>query len=452
MRFADFFSGIGGFRLGLERSGHKCVYSCEIDDFCREVQHERFGREPEGGDINEVRASDIPDADLWCGGFPCQGNSTAGQRKGLADPRSGLIGRFLDLVGEKKPTWLFLENVPGLLSVNKGEDWQTIFRRMAELGYVGAWRILDAQYLGVPQRRRRVFVVARCLAAAGPDPSEILFEPEGVLGSAAKSVSARSRAAAGTQGGTGISVAGTLQSHHPRNAPDDALCVVGGVYQCHGGNVGPLGAERRGNGGLTGGVPFVAAVGHETGHGWWKQDSTRSGTLRVGGERPSSPSHIVVAHTLRCTSGAHPGARGDGCDNLIVGPVIANTVQASAGHHGHSSPRGDGSDNLVVAPESPYIIEPESGQGTDIRARPCNGISPAIAATDGAKKTDRGLRLVSRRGVRRLLPIECERLQGLPDGWTGIEESSDAKRYRAIGNAVAVPVIEWIGRRFRDTH
>ena len=134
MKFADFFSGIGGFRLGLERAGHDCIYSCEINDFCREVQNERFGKVPEGRDINEVQAADIPDADLWCGGWPCQGNSSAGQRRGLLDPRSGLIGRFLDLVGEKKPTWLFLENVPGALSVNSGKDWEAILGRMAELG------------------------------------------------------------------------------------------------------------------------------------------------------------------------------------------------------------------------------------------------------------------------------------------------------------------------------
>jgi site-specific DNA-cytosine methylase len=128
--------------------------------------------------------------------------------------------------------------------------------------------------------------------------------------------------------------------------------------------------------------------------------------------------------------------------------VIANTVQASTGHHGHSSPRGDGSDNLVV--ESAFVVEPETGQGADLKARPCD-VSPTVAATDGARQTDRGVRIAGPLGVRRLLPIECERLQGFPDSWTDIPGSSDAKRYRAIGNAVAVPVIEWIGERFRDT-
>ena len=353
MRFADFFSGIGGFRLGLERTGHECVYSCEIDDFCREVQHERFGREPEGRDINEVRASDIPDADLWCGGFPCQGNSTAGQRKGLADPRSGLIGRFLDLVGEKKPTWLFLENVPGLLSVNKGEDWQTIFRRMAELGYVGAWRILDAQYLGVPQRRRRVFVVARRLAAAGPDPSEILFEPEGVLGSVAKSVAARSRAADGTQGGTGGGrrgkraggdVAGTLQSHHPRNAPDDALCVVG----------------------PTGGVPFVAGtLGGGPGRGW-RNDLDGCGafipaaTTRESGGRPNSNA---------------PGRRREDDENLVI---AFDPAQVTHPANGSRCKPGAPAPTLAAKGRPHVAFVAETSEGASVEPRGVEVVDPVF--------------------------------------------------------------------------
>ena len=132
---------------------------------------------------------------------------------------------------------------------------------------------------------------------------------------------------------------------------------------------------------------------------------------------------------------------GGGEVGLGVSKDLAYTLVAASGKvHG-----------VAVVPQTPFVIEPESGQGADLRARPCD-VSPTVAATDGAKMTDRVVRLASRHGVRRLLPIECERLQGFSDGWTDIASSSDAKRYRAIGNAVAVPVIEWIGRRFRDTH
>ena len=176
MTFIDWFAGIGGFRLGLERAGMQCVGSCEIDKSPRRIYAKRFREAPTFRDINEVQPGDIPGADLWCGGFPCQGLSVAGKRGGLDDPRSGLWWQWLSLVEKCRPRWLLIENVPGFLSCSKGADFGLALASMDFLGYGISWRVLDAQYFGVPQRRRRVYIVGHL---GNECPPEILFEPEG---------------------------------------------------------------------------------------------------------------------------------------------------------------------------------------------------------------------------------------------------------------------------------
>ena len=177
MKVASFFSGIGGFDLGLEAAGMETVFLCEINPFCKKVLVRHWPKVVLKNDINQVVASQIPEADLWCGGFPCQDLSLAnqGKRKGLRGDRSGLFFKFAELLEQRLPRWVVLENVPGLLNSNEGEDFQIILKTLDELGYCVAWRILDAKYFGTPQRRRRVFIVAshRNDGAIG-----VLFAPE----------------------------------------------------------------------------------------------------------------------------------------------------------------------------------------------------------------------------------------------------------------------------------
>lgn len=179
MKYASFFTGIGGFELALDAAGHERVFSCEIDPACNKILKARYGHECEAKDITKLEAKDIPEAGIWVGGFPCQDLSVAGKRGGITSDRSGLVWRLLELAEVRRPRRLLLENVPGLLNSNRGGDFGLLVRRFQELGYVGTYRCLDAQHLGVPQRRRRVFVVAslgrRC-------ELEILFEPEGGQG------------------------------------------------------------------------------------------------------------------------------------------------------------------------------------------------------------------------------------------------------------------------------
>lgn len=177
MKVASFFSGIGGIDLGLERAGMEVVFQCEINRFGQDVLKKHWPTVQLEGDINDVKPSSIPTAELWCGGFPCQDLSLAnqGKRQGLEGARSGLFYMFAELIRaqEKKPRWIFMENVPGLLNSRKGDDFRRLLYTMDELGYGVSWRVLDAKYFGTPQRRRRVYIVGsyRSLRSA-----EVLFE------------------------------------------------------------------------------------------------------------------------------------------------------------------------------------------------------------------------------------------------------------------------------------
>jgi DNA-cytosine methyltransferase len=156
--FISFFSGIEGFRLGLEAAGWKCVHSVEIDEFCAKVQEARYGHGPESTDITKVKARNLPDADMWVGGFPCQDLSVAGERKGIVHGnRSALWWTWHSLIKHGKPLLVLIENVPGWLSSNDGHDWELFLDSVSELGYIMEATELDAQFYGVPQRRRRIF-------------------------------------------------------------------------------------------------------------------------------------------------------------------------------------------------------------------------------------------------------------------------------------------------------
>ena len=168
LRFLDFFAGVGGFHVALARAGMVPAGACEIDPFARRVYEARFGAPPWfPEDITKVKPEEIPAADVWSGGSPCQGFSVAGKRGGLEDDRSGLLRVWLDLLEAKKPRFLLFENVFGIFSANGGRDWGEFVARLDEIGFAGAWVVRDARWFGVPQRRRRVFLVAE----RGGDPS-----------------------------------------------------------------------------------------------------------------------------------------------------------------------------------------------------------------------------------------------------------------------------------------
>jgi len=368
MKAISLFSGVGGLDMGFERAGIETVLQAEKDPWCNEVlarhwpqtervtdvrdvlrdtvraeraggtERDSIGAESGGGDDREGRRG-TDGIDLIYGGFPCQDVSVAGKRAGLDGERSGLWFEFERILSELRPRWAVIENVPGLLSSNKGRDFAVILDGLEELGYSVGWAVLDAQNFGVPQRRRRVFIVA---GVTGRSVEQVLSLCESCGGNPETSAAPRAR------------IADTPESGVAR-----ALGGVGG-----------------------------------------------------GQDYSSSKGTLVVPDTDRM-------------------PFIASAISASAGHHGHSSPRGDGSDNLI-APKLAYALAARNAKGVSLLE------SQDTFVTPGA-------------GVRRLTPLECERLMGWPDDWTrwtaGGKEIADSHRYRMAGNGVVASVAEWIGHR-----
>ena len=170
MRFIDFFSGIGGFRLGMEMAGHECVGHCEIDKFADtsyRAMHDVKESEWYAADIRSVKPRDLPEAEVYCFGFPCQSFSVAGYRRGFEDTRGTLFFEIMRLAKERQPKILFAENVKGLLNHDGGRTFATILMSMDELGYDVEWQVLDSQYFGVAQHRERVFIIGHIRGASG---------------------------------------------------------------------------------------------------------------------------------------------------------------------------------------------------------------------------------------------------------------------------------------------
>jgi len=175
MTFGSLFAGIGGFDLGLERSGMTCLWQCEIDKYANQILKKHW---PEVKRYEDIKKLTKPESvDLICGGFPCQDLSIAGKKKGLEGDRSGLFYDMARIVAEIRPGWILLENVPGLLSSKGGQDMQAVLETLAKCGYYIAYRVLDSRYFGVAQRRKRVFIIG---SFGNADSIKVLFEPESI--------------------------------------------------------------------------------------------------------------------------------------------------------------------------------------------------------------------------------------------------------------------------------
>jgi DNA (cytosine-5)-methyltransferase 1 len=259
------FAGIGGFDLAMQRQGVKVVASVEIDKKCQEVLAHRFPESKIFDDVTTVKGEDLinagftPRTGIITGGFPCQDLSVAGKRAGLAGARSGLFWEIARIVEETQTEYFVIENVPGLLSSNKGADFGVVIGTMADLGYSLGWRVLDAQHFGVPQRRRRVFIVGRRSTSEGV--AEILFKSEGLRGYSSQSNQARQ----GTTGNANQSVAlGSGKSI--------ANCIPAELYH-HGtvvnqdANNGHVVVTSSSFGGYTEGVGTLRANGGDLGGG-----------------------------------------------------------------------------------------------------------------------------------------------------------------------------------------
>ena len=390
--FIDWFAGIGGFHLGLHLAGWRCAWAVEMEPFCRSVYAERFGRAPQGGMIQDVEGEGIPWADLWCGGFPCQGLSVAGKRGGLDDPRSGLWWEWMRLVDENRPPWLLIENVPGLLSSNDGEDFGLVLATLEHLGYRYAWRVLDARFFGVAQRRRRLFIVGHL---DGEHPPALFLEPEGGEGDIE----------AGGQEGADIARA---------------------VGRSTGGVSGEEQQET-----------FVVESAH--------RGANQTG-VREGSSYPVSGTQAVAL-----SLNAHPSRRYDGeSETFILSDDQDEPLQQLG-----SDDRGPDAPAHAPTSEGHDAGEDGTGRGTPLVATGYSVIGSAQRSRSHAIRTEIAGALVGP-------PADPDRVReapGLPGrvdlSVRGYENRpacrcADSPRYRALGNAVAVPVITWIGRRLRE--
>ena len=411
MRAISLFSGVEGFGIGFARAGIETVLQAEQDPWCLEVLARHYpetervtdvrlvGRHIERGGESDHGVRGGRGADLVYGGFPCQDVSVAGKRAGLDGARSGLWFEFHRVLRELRPRWAVIENVPGLLSSNQGRDFAVILDGLDELGFDVAWAVLDAQHFGVPQRRRRVFIVA---GPRGRGPEQVLSLCEGCGGNPAAGEAA-GEGVAGTLGGGSAD-----SSRGYRNDLDGNGAFISTIpiqdarevdKQQNGIGIGSDGDPMFTLDGASRHAVAVSLRGREGG-----------GTAEVGGEQ---------SNALRASQG--------GGDKQHV--LIASAISASAGHHGHSSPRGYGSDNLVASSVTSKWSKGSGGPAGD----EVQNLTLATA------------------GVRRLTPLECERLMGWPDDytrWTASgKEISDSHRYRMAGNGVVATVAEWLGHR-----
>ncbi len=367
MRFGSVCSGIEAASVAWEPLGWTPVFFSEIDKFPSAVLAHRWAEVPNLGDMTKFK--EWPDAaiNVLVGGTPCQSFSVAGLRKGLDDPRGNLMLTFGAVAAKYRPQWVVWENVPGVLSSNNGRDFGAFLGMLGQLGYGFAYRVLDAQFFGVAQRRRRVFVVG-CLgnwrAAAA-----VLFERHSLSGDIAPSREARQEI-----------------------AHDVAPSLV----------------------------------------------SSGRGVERIGETRGQNP---VVA----CLDASY--ARLQGCSGQDANHGRSHLVP-TAFPANLSGTQCAAAENLA-----PSLV---AQNPTAVALMDVNLIGALTAGFGklGAPEVDAYTAIPQESGVRRLTPTECERLQGFPDEYTQVphrgKPAADGPRYKALGNSMAVPVMNWIGRRIDE--
>jgi DNA (cytosine-5)-methyltransferase 1 len=485
LTFGSLFTGVGGFDLGLERAGLRCLWQVEVDRPARSVLARHWPGVPRHEDVRAVGRHNLAPADVVCGGFPCQDLSTAGRRGGLKGERSGLFWEMVRVTDELRPRFLVWENVPGLLSSDSGRDFARVLRGLADIGYFGAWRVLDARHFGVPQRRRRVFGVFAPGRAGALCGAEILALAEGVRRHPPAGGKAGADLAGCLGGGTAgrgwsddldragafvafqANGAGSFRPGAPSLSAGDDNGSNQVIFQCHGSNVGPMGTLRQGNGNAGGGVPFIVNAAESCATGRHAReadtarclDSTGSFANAQGGTvvmafsaKDSGQDAGEVAPTLRAMPHDASHANGGGQVAVIIpidmrqssrGETMTNNrMEGSSGGPPGTGIGNEGDPSPTIADShTPSVVGLQMNFIRETRVRDHAGTlssQPGNAQFNGLWDQGAGF-------VRRLTPVECERLQGFPDGFT--EPLADGPRYRCLGNAVCVPVAEWIGRR-----
>lgn len=364
IKYATVCSGIEAPSVAWEPLGWQPVWFSQYDpehnykrgpDFPSRVLNHYYPTTPNLGDMLQIDGAKYRGSiDLICGGTPCQSFSIAGLRGGLSDNRGNLALQFVRLVDQIRPRWFIWENVPGVLSSNAGRDFGSILGAMAYIGYSCTYRVLDAQFFGVPQRRRRVFVVGHI--GDWQRAASVLFEPEGVYGDFEPSRKARQRVAVGVENGFG------------ENSKWPATVT---------------------------------------------QTLDRSFSEKYGfdNQHINSGASLFVPHAFQSNAGHQMSMNPD-----VIAPSLTKNAEKIAVFRAETG----GTQNFIVDYDlSPTANKMHTGQ----------------------------ISLHQYNTVRRITPLEAERLQGFPDNYTNIPGASDSARYAALGNSMAVPVMRWIGER-----
>jgi len=391
MNYLSVCSGIEAATVAWHPLGWNPVAFSEIESFPSQVLKHHYPTVPNLGDMTKFKEWQIEsNIDVFVGGTPCQSFSVAGLRKGLDDPRGNLMLTYLAIAKQHRPRWLVWENVPGVLSSADGRDFGSFLGGLAVCGYGFAYRVLDAQYFGVAQRRKRVFVVGY-LGNWRP-AAAVLFERESLQGHPAPS-----------------------REKGERIAP----CV-------------------------TNGPPFS----------------------RTGNERVEAEAMVIHETVGALCADTHPGSY-SGQDaytgRLIPQPIPFDTTQITSPQNGNNPKSGDPCHPLAAGAHPPAIVQSmehlsaysirEDAKANTFSATELE-VANALKALQPSPQSHHAQTFVAQKiAVRRLTCVECERLQGFPDHYTDIKpkgkQTPDGPRYKALGNSMAVPVMNWIGQKIQ---
>ncbi len=408
MRYLDVCSGISAPTQAWKPLGWQALCFAEIEAAPRAVLAHHYPDTPLVGDFTQIKGDEYGPVDILVGGTPCQSFSVAGLRGGMDDHRGNLALEFLKLAHRSRARWVVFENVAGLLSSNGGRDFGSFLGGLAELGYGWSYAVLDAQWFGVPQRRRRVFVVGyigdwrRATAA--------LFERHSLSGDTPP----RRQAGQDASERLGFSTVGSLSGGYGSKLGTDESCQ---------GSVIP--------------VDFTETSTGDVSH-----------CLNAGGMgRQDYETETLIAHSLRAEGfDASEDGTGRGTPLVPVGVIKG----AAIGRQPHNGPQygdtlSDGTCYTLQTNER-HAIAFAQNQRDELRTMDVAG---ALAAEPGMKQQT----YIAASAVRRLTPRECERLQGFPDDFTLVphrgKPMADGPRYKMLGNSMAVPVVRWIGERIQ---
>tara|TARA_R100001463_G_scaffold42137_2_gene88555 strand:- start:10402 stop:11643 length:1242 start_codon:yes stop_codon:yes gene_type:complete len=406
MRYGSVCSGVEAATVAWHPLGWEPQWFSEIEKFPSAVLEHHYPEVPNYGDMTKFKEwPDDRTIELLVGGTPCQSFSVAGLRRGLDDPRGNLMLTYLAIAAQHRPRWLVWENVPGVLSSNRGRDFGTFIGALGKLGYGFAYRVLDAQYFGVAQRRRRVFVVGH--SGDWKRAAAVLFERESLSGHPAPSRETREEVAQCLTTRTGSAYDPLTESFVTEQTTVNTITASYGM----------------------GGVDYETKP------------------IVFGAQNSASQGDSVSEHVTPTLDKSKTPAVAYGIPGNWIGRAPENGGNAT-------KPMDNIAPNLTSADRHAVAFNPiRYGSHQQDTLHHETGVMSSLPAGSNSN-AGHYTKTVTNMQVRRLTPRECERLQGFPDDYTKIpwrnkapEDCPDGPRYKAMGNSMAVPVMRWIGER-----